>query len=78
MTKTELKGKPVTDLRYILSEHFEGITDDTTLVELKELVDDNWEDWLEEAMNPESPVAVEARLAQPNMATDLYSGRPRE
>lgn len=54
MTKTELKNQGVDEMRETLSEHFEGITEDTTKAEMKDLIDENWDDFLNEALNPDS------------------------
>ena len=86
--KTEVKSLPVDDLRAEMSNHFEGITEDTTKVELVDLVDEHWDDWLEEAMNTsDEPETEEDNSADEELADwaenreaflrkDLYTGNP--
>lgn len=76
MTKSELKALPVEELRALMSEHFDGITEDTTKKELLQLVADNWDDFLDLALNPvDMDPVTPAELLVPSPSTDLYSGR---
>lgn len=83
MTKTELKGLGVDELREVMQEHFDGITEDTTKDEMKDIIDSNWDEFLNEALNPvedepDEPGDDEPKdLSQPDLSQDLYSGRPR-
>ena len=74
MTKTEVKSLGVDELRELLSEHFDNITEDHTLKDLKAIVDEHWEEVLDPALNPEEE---DVDLSKPSLSTDLYSGRPR-
>lgn len=91
MTKTDLKNLGVDQLREVMQEHFDGITEDTTKEEMKDIIDSNWDEFLEEALNPvedepdepgdDEPDEEEADsdkdLSKPDLSQDLYSGRPR-
>ena len=81
MTKTEVKKLPVDELRALLEEHFE-IEGEATVKQLRKIVDDNWDDFLNDAINPDGgdeddEPSGPKDLTQPDLATDLYSGVPR-
>ena len=80
-TKTDVKNLGVDDLRELLSEHFDNITEDHTKDDLKAIVDEHWDETLNLALNPESEEEEEEvediDLDKPNPKTDLYSGRIR-
>lgn len=89
--KTEVKGLNADKLRALLSDYFEGITEDTTKVQLLEVVDENW-DYLDAELNPPEPETtadqVKEELDGPKpdwtedraafLAKDLYVGTPPE
>lgn len=65
-TESQVKNMNVEPLRDLLSEYFEGITEDLQKGELQQIVEDNWE-FLDGELNaePKSP-----------LAKDLYTGKP--
>lgn len=81
VTKTDLKEKPVDELREIMAQHFEGITEDTTKREMIEIIDEEWEGFLEERLNPseeETDETPDEELSdrQAFLSKDLYTGHP--
>lgn len=68
-TESQVKNMNVEPLRELLSEHFEGITEDMQKAELQQIVEDNWEFLDEELNQPEAE-------AKSPLAKDLYSGKP--
>lgn len=68
-TEAQVKSMNIEPLRDLLSEHFEGITDEMQKAELQQIVEDNWE-FLDEELNPPE---AEPKSA---LAKDLYSGKP--
>lgn len=56
VTKSELKKLNVDELRSTLQEHFEGITEDTTKADLRDLIDEHWDSFLEGAVNQPDPM----------------------
>lgn len=87
--KTEVKGLHAPELRTLLSEYFEGITEDTTKEQLLEVVDENWE-YLDAELNPPEPAKTADQVKedlegpQPDwtedrdafLRKDLYTGNP--
>jgi len=87
-TKTDIKNMPVVDLRTFLQIHFDGIEDDETKGNLKDIVDENWaflsgivegmsiEELLEgEVYDPDAEPEPELEPEVKSfLAMDLYSG----
>lgn len=77
VTKSELKKEGVDGLRVILAEHFDGITKDTTKKEMQDLIDETWQDFLREALNPvEKEAEKEVEEVEEEVEEEILSEKP--